>query len=134
VAGCGARLRILGVRVERHAGRVAVAVSLGHDGETATGQADRPAAESETPRVAAEATLDALRQIAPTRAHWALEDAVVSAMSAGHAVIVDVVLEAEGREEHLIGSALSASVPLAEVAARAVIDAVERRLGWLIRT
>jgi len=59
---------------------------------------------------------------------------VRGAMTAGRGVIVDVVLETEDREEHLIGSALSASVPLAEVAARAVIDAVERRLGWLIRT
>ena len=129
-----ARLRILGVRVGRHAGRVAVAVSLGHNGEVATGQVDRPAAEAEAPRVAAEATLEALRQIAPARTRWALEHVVVSAMTAGRAVIVDVVLETEDREEHLIGSALSPSAPLEEAVARAVVDAVDRRLGWLIRT
>ena len=129
-----ARLRILGVRVERHAGRVAVAVSLGSDGEVATGQVDRPAADAEAPHVAAEATLEALRQIAPVRTRWALEHAVVSAMTAGQAVIVDVVLEVEDREEHLIGSALSRSAPLEEAAAQAVLDAVGRRLGWLSRT
>ena len=129
-----ARLRVLGVRVGRHAGRVAVAVSLGHNGEVATGQVDRPAAETEAPHVAAEATLEALRQIAPLRARWALKQAVISAMTAGRGVIVDVVLETEDREEHLIGSALSPSAPLEEAAARAVVDAVERRLGWLIRT
>lgn len=129
-----ARLRILGVRVERHAGRVAVAVSLGRDGEAATGQVDRPAAEAEAPRVAAEAALEALRQIAPVRARWALAQAVISTMTAGCVVIVDVVLETEDRTEHLIGSALSPSAALEEAAARAVVDAVDRRLGWLIRT
>lgn len=131
-----ARLRILGVRVERRAGRVAVAVTLGRDGEVATGQVDRPVveAEAEAPRVAAEAALEALRQIAPARTRWVLEHAVISAMTAGRAVIVDVVLQTEDREEHLIGSALSPSAPLEEAAARAVVDAVDRRLGWLIRT
>jgi hypothetical protein len=129
-----ARLRILEVRVDRRAGRVAAAVSLGYDGGTATGQIDRPATEAEAPHVAAEATLEALRQIAPARTRWALEHAVISAMTAGRAVIVDVVLETEDREEHLIGSALSSSGPLEEAAARAVVDAVDRRLSWLSRT
>lgn len=129
-----ARLRILGVRVERHAGRVAVAVILGHDGEVATGQVDRTAAAAEAPRVAAEAALEALRQIAPARTRWALRTTAVSAVTAGQAVTVDVLLETEDREEHLIGSALSPSAPLEEAAARAVVDAVDRRLGWLIRT
>lgn len=129
-----ARLRILRVRVERHEGCVAVAVSLGHDGEVATGQVDGPEAEAEGARVAAEATLEALRQIAPVPARWTLAHAVTSTMAAGRAVLVDVVLETEDREEHLIGSALRPSAPLEEIAARAVVDAVDRRLGWLIRT
>ena len=129
-----ARLRILRVRVERHEGCVAVAVSLGHDGEVATGQVDRPEAEAEGARMAAEATLEALRQIAPVTARWTLAHAVTSTMAAGRAVLVDVVLETEDREEHLIGSALRPSAPLEEIAARAVVDAVDRRLGWLIRT
>jgi hypothetical protein len=129
-----ARLRILGVRVERHAGRVAVAVSLGYDGAVATGQVDRTAAEAESPRVAAEAALEALRQIAPARTRWALKTTAVTAVTAGRAVIVDVLLETEDREELLIGSALSPPAPLEEAAARAVVDAADRRLGWLIRT
>ena len=129
-----ARLRILEVRVERQFGRVAVAVSLGHDGEVATGQVDRPAADDEAPRVAAEAALEALRQIAPARTRWALKETVVSGVTAGRAVIVYVTLETEDREEHLVGSALSPGSPLEETAARAVVDAVDRRLGWLIRT
>jgi hypothetical protein len=49
-------------------------------------------------------------------------------------VIVHVTVETEDREEHLVGSALGPTPPLEETAARAVVDAVDRRLGWLIRT
>ncbi len=129
-----ARLRILRVRVERHSGRVAVAVTLGRDGELATGQVDRQAGDADVPRVAAEAALEALRQIAPARAHWTLREAVVGRVAADRAVIVHVTLATEDREEQLIGSALSPGPPLEEAAARAVVDAVDRRLGWLIRT
>jgi len=129
-----ARLRILGIRVERGSGRVAVAVSLGHDGEMATGHVDRPAADDEAPRVAAEAALEALRQIAPARTRWTLKETVVGGVSAGRAVIVHVTVETEDREEHLVGSALSPAPALEEAAVQAVVDAVDRRLGWLIRT
>lgn len=129
-----ARLRIIEVRVERQYGRVAVAVSLGHDGALATGQVDRPAADDDTPRIAAEAAIEALRQIAPAGTRWALKDAAVSHVTTGRAVIVHVIVETEDQEEHLVGSALSSAPPLEEAAARAVVDAVDRRLGWLIRT
>jgi hypothetical protein len=129
-----ARLRIVEVRVERQFGHVAVAVSLGHDGAMATGQVARPAGDDDAPRIAAEAALEALRQLAPARTRWALKDAAVSRVPAGRAVIVHVTVETEDREEHLVGSALGPTPPLEETAARAVVDAVDRRLGWLIRT
>ncbi len=129
-----ARLRILEVRVERHAGRVAVAVNLGHNGEVARGQVDRPVAEAYTPQLAAEAALEALRRIAPAHTRWVLGQALISTLAPGRAVIVDVVMETEGSEEHLIGSALSTSAALEEAAALAVVRAVERRWGWFIRT
>jgi hypothetical protein len=129
-----ARLRILAVRVERQFERVAVAVSLGYGGEMATGHVDWPAADDDAPRVAAEATLEALRQIAPARTRWALQRAVVSGVSGRRAVVVHVTVETEDRAEHLVGSALSPAPPLEEAAAHAVVDAVDRRLGWLIRT
>lgn len=129
-----ARLRILGVRVERQFGRVTAAVSLGHDGQAATGQVDRAAAEAEIPRIAAEAALEALRQIAPAGVRWVLQETAVTQMAAGRVVIVQVTVETEDRQEHLVGSALSVAPPLEEAAARAVVQAVDRRLGWLIRT
>lgn len=127
-----ARLRVLGVRVERHAGRIVATVTLGRNGGVATGQVERPAAEG--PRAAAEAAVEALRQIAPAGTRWALAHAGVSAVRAGRAVIVQIDLETEDGAEHLIGSSLSHSTALEEAAARAVVDAVDRRLGWLIRT
>lgn len=129
-----ARLRIAGVRVERQAGRVGVTVSLGHEGGVVTGQVDRPAGDAQTPSLAAEAALDALRQIAPPQTRWALDGTVTRAVAVGHAVIVEVILETEGGEEHLIGSALSTFGSLEDAAAQAVLDAVERRLGWYERT
>jgi len=110
-----------------------VAVSLGHDGSVVTGRIDRPAAEAQAIQVAAEAALDALRQVAPAGTRWALEQITVQALLTGQAVIAHIVLETEGAPEHLVGSALSRSGPLEEAAAEAVLDAVERRWGWFAK-
>lgn len=128
-----ARLAVVGVRVERAPGQVAVAVSLGHDGGVVTGRASRPTVEAQPAQVAAEAALDAVRQVAPAPNRWALEQVAVQSLLAGQAVVAHVLLEMEGSTEHLIGSALSRSAPLEEAAAAAVLDAVERRLGWLAK-
>lgn len=124
------RLRVAGVRVERTLGRVAAAVTLGFDGGGVIGRADRPAGESQIVQAAAEAALDAVRQVAPGQTRWVLEQIAVQSLVAGQAVVASVLLETEGKVEHLIGSALSRSGPLEETAAEAVLDAVERRLGW----
>lgn len=128
------RLRVVGVRVERTPGHVAVAVSLGHDAGAVTGRFDRPAADAQAVQVAAEAALDALRQVAPSGTRWALEQVSVQSLLAGQAVVAHILLETEGAPEHLIGSALSRAGPLEEAAAEAVVDAVERRLGWFTKT
>lgn len=127
------RLRVVGVRVERAPGRVAAAVSLGYDGGVVIGRADRPAAETQIAQVAGEAALDAVRQVAPGQTRWVLEQIAVQSLLAGQAVVAHVLLETEGAPEHLIGSALSRSGPLEDAAAEAVVNAVERRLGWFVR-
>lgn len=128
------RLGVVGVRVERAPGHVAVTVSVGYDGGVVTGRAGRQAVEAQPVQVAAEAALDVVRKIAPAPARWALEQIAVQSLLAGQAVIAHVLLETEGSSEHLIGSALSRSAPLEEAAAEAVLDAVERRLGWLVKS
>jgi len=127
------RLRVVGVRVERAPGRVAAAVSLGYDGGVVIGRADRAAAESQIAQVAGEATLDAVRQVAPGHTSWVLKQITVQSLLAGQAVVAHVLLETEGSPEHLIGSALSRSGPLEDAAAEAVLNAVERRLGWFVK-
>lgn len=126
------RLRVAGVRVERAPGRVAATVTLGHDGGSVTGRAERPAGEAQLVQAAAEAALEAVRQIAAGRTRWSLEQIAVETLLAGQAVVASIRLEAEGTAEHLIGSALSRSGPLEEAAAEAVLNAVERRLGWFV--
>lgn len=84
-------------------------------------------------QVAAEATLEALRQIAPPGPRWSLEQVSVQSLLAGQAVVAHILLETEGATEHLIGSALSRAGPLEEAAAEAVVDAVERRLSWFTK-
>jgi len=127
------RLRVVGVRVERVSGRVAVVVSLGYDGAVVTGRADRATGETQTIQVAAEAVLEAIRQVAPGQTRWGLEQVAIQPMLGGPAVVAHILLEAEGTSEHLIGSALGRSGPLEEAAAEAVLDAVERRLGWFTK-
>ncbi|MDQ7844078.1 MAG: hypothetical protein QN141_06260 [Armatimonadota bacterium] len=128
------RLRIAGVRLERGPGRVSVTVSLGHDGAVITGRADRAGGEVQTVPIAAEAALNAVRQVAPGRARWGLEQAMVQPLAGGQAVVVHILLETEeGASEHLIGSALGRRGPLEEAAAEAVLDAVERRLSGLVK-
>jgi len=123
----------VGVRLERGPERVSVTVSLGHDGAVLTGRADRAGGEGQTVPVAAEAALEAIRQVAPGRARWGLEQVIVQPMVSGQAVVAHILLEAEGTSEHLVGSALGRQGPLEEAAAEAVLDAVERRLGWLVQ-
>ncbi|HET6380970.1 MAG TPA: hypothetical protein VFH63_08050 [candidate division Zixibacteria bacterium] len=108
-------------------------MSLGYDGGVVIGRAERPAGEAQIPVAAAEAALDAVRQLAPAPTRWVLGQIAIQPMLAGQAVVASVVLETEGSTEHLIGSALSRSGPIEEAAAEAVLDAVERRLGRFIR-
>jgi hypothetical protein len=126
------RLRVAGVRVERAPGRVAATVILDHGGGTVTGRAERASGDSQAVAAVAEAALDAVRQIAPAHTRWALEQVVVQSLLAGRAVVASVLLETEGIAEHLVGSALSRAGPLEDAAADAVVNAVERRLGWFI--
>lgn len=125
---------MVGVRVEHTPGRVAVAVSLTSGSAVVSAQVERAAAESQGLQVAAEATLEAVRQTAPPGTQWVLQHAASTPMAAGTAVVAHVLLETERGQEHLIGSALSTSGRLEEAAAQAVVDAVDRRLSWYLRT
>lgn len=128
-----ARLRVADVRVERTPERVAVRVSLMHGEAALAAEVERPAAEAQGVVVAAEAALEAVRQAVPPGTRWGLQQATKQSVAAGVAVVVNIVLETERGREHLVGSAFSRAGPLEEIAAHAVVDAVERRLAGFLR-
>lgn len=128
------RLRVAGVRVERMSGRIAVTVGLMHGEATLTASVERPAAESQGVQVAAEAALEALRQVAPSGTRFVLLRTANLTMNAGPAVVTQVLVETPRGHEQLVGSALCRGRPLEDAAAEAVLDAVGRRLIWLLRT
>lgn len=130
----GAGLRVTAVRVEHTPGHVAVTVKLTRGTTTLTARIDRPAVESQGVQVAAEAALEAIRQVMPRGARLVLHRAVSQAMTAGAAVITHIVAETQQGQEHLVGSALSRGGPLEDAAVEAVVDAVDRRLTRYLQT
>ncbi len=128
-----ARLRVAGVRVERTPGRVAVTVNLLHDDSVLTARVERPAGESGGVQVAAEAAVEAVRQLAPAGTTFILQRATSHPVSAGPAVVTHIVVDSPRGQEHLVGSALGRGGPLEDAAVAAVIDAIDRRLAWFLR-
>lgn len=88
-----ARLRVAGVRVERTPGRVAVTVNLLHNGTVVTARVERPAGESGGVQVAAEAAVQAVRQVAPPDTTFVLQRATSELVGAGPAVVTHVVVD-----------------------------------------
>ena len=131
--GMMARLRVAGVRVERTPGRVAVSVNLLHNDTMLSARVERPAGESAGVQVAAEAAVEAVRKAAAPGIAFTLHRASSHLVSAGPAVVTHIVVETPGGQEHLIGSALGRGGPLEDAAVAAVVDAVDRRLAWLLR-
>lgn len=129
-----ARLRVGGVRVERTPGRVAVSVNLLHDDTVLSARVERPAGESAGVQVAAEAAVEAVRKAAPPGTVFTLQRASSHLVSAGPAVVAHVVIDTPIGQEHLVGSALGRGGPLEDAAVAAVVDAVDRRLAWLLRS
>ncbi len=131
--GMMARLRVAGVRVERTPGRVAVSVNLLHNDTMLSARVERPAGESAGVQVAAEAAVEAVRKAAPPGTAFTLQRASSYLVSAGPAVVTHIVVETPRGQEHLVGSALGRGGPLEDAAVAAVVDAVDRRLAWLLR-
>lgn len=128
-----AHLRVAGVRVERTPGHVAVTVNLFHDDTALSARVERPASESGGVQVAAEAALEAIRQVTPPGTTLMLQRATNQPVSIGSAVVAHIMVETVGGQEYLVGAALRRDGPLEDAAAAAVVDALDRRLTWLLR-
>ncbi len=108
-------------------------VNLLLDDTVLTARVERPAGESGGVQVAAEAAVQAVRQAAPPDTTFVLQRASSELVGNGPAVVTHVVVDTPRGQEHLVGSALGRGGPLEDAAVAAVLDAVDRRLAWLLQ-
>jgi hypothetical protein len=111
---------------------ITVTLALPDDDEvTFSGRASGPYSRHHSLRLAAQATVDALNQTIAARHIFSLED-VKLVVAAGYELVVAVValITPRGEEETLVGAALMLYEPV-EAAARATLQATNRRLGRL---
>lgn len=122
------RTLLAGMTLQSGLGRSSVSVALSWGGRTATGHADGAATARGLHRLAAEATLHALGQLHPELPTGDLEAVEVREMGAGRVALVSVVQRSSNRDDVLVGTANVRAAGEYDAVARAVLDAVNRRL------
>jgi hypothetical protein len=130
--GTTTRPRIVTVQAQSTQFRTAVQVTLGTDDDERTGFAEGSIAASARPRLLADATLDALRQLLPAAECLDIDTAQVNRAGAHDVVVVLLVSVDPPYERHLSGSAL-VHQSADDAVVRAVLDATNRRLPLLAR-
>ena len=126
------RPRIVTVQAQSSGFRTAVQVTLGTVEDERTGYAEGSIAASARPRLLAEATLDALRQLEPVAERLDVDTALVTRAGAHDVVVVLLVSVDPPHERHLSGSAIVYQ-HADDAVVRAVLDATNRRLPNLAR-
>lgn len=126
------RPRIVTVQAQSSGFRTAVQVTLGTVEDERTGYAEGSIAASTRPRILAEATLDALRQLEPAAECLDVDTALVTRAGAHDVVVVLLVTVDPPHERHLSGSAIVYQ-HADDAVVRAVLDATNRRLPNLAR-
>jgi hypothetical protein len=126
------RTRVLTVQSQSTGLRTTVQVTLTTGDDERTGYAEGSVAVSARPRLVAEATLDALRQIEPAAECLDVDTAQISRAGSRDIVIVLLVSVEPPLERHLSGSAIVHQVA-DDAVVRAVLDATNRRLSHLAR-
>lgn len=111
--------------------RTTVEVTLRHDDEEHTGSATGPAVASARFRLVGEATIDAIEQTFPSMPPIALDAVSVNTVGTREVVVAVVATAGDrGGEDLNVGSALSNS-NIDDAAVKAVLNALNRRLGSL---
>jgi hypothetical protein len=123
------RVGLMGVSVSRDGHRHTVEVTLSWRGIKAVGWESGSASTSATHRQVALATLAALRQIDPSIEPADVETATVSHLGGRDVASVTLIVLDPPREEVLAGSAVVGATGVPDALARAVLDALNRRLG-----
>jgi hypothetical protein len=126
------RPRIVTVQAQSTGLRTAVQVTLGTPDDERTGFAEGSIAATARPRLLAEATLDALRQLEPVAECLDVDTALVTRAGAHDVVVVLLVSVDPPHERHLSGSAIVYQ-HADDAVVRAVLDATNRRLPNLAR-
>jgi hypothetical protein len=112
------------------ADRVAVAVTLGWAEEMYEGTATGPADTAQRARLVGEATLRAIEAMSAGRARYDLT--AVGTSDLGPVKIALVQVRELGWSDYLIGSALIREGDPASATAKAVLDAVNRRISRVL--
>jgi hypothetical protein len=125
----GRRAAILRIEEDTDGDGADVAVTLGWDGEEIRGTAAGGPDDARRARIVGEATLQAIEEITAETDGFRLIDTTLA--SAGGVDIAIVVVEDPGLVGHpLIGAAVICEGNRNLAAARATLDAVNRRLGF----
>lgn len=126
------RPRILSVQAQSSGLRTTVQVTLTSGDDERTGYAEGSIAVSARPRLLAEATLDALRQLEPAAESFHVDTAQIARAGSHDVAIVLLVSVDPPYERHLLGSAIVHQLS-DDAVVRAVLDATNRRLPHLAR-
>ena len=130
-APAGPRVVIGGISSEQNGLRTLVRVTLQRGETEGAGFAEGSIAASARPRLVAQATLDALRQLMPAAECADVELATVVRVGIREVALTSMVFVIPPHEDVVSGSALVRGANETEAVARAVLDATNRRLPQL---
>ena len=130
-AAAGPRVVIGGISSEQNGLRTLVRVTLQRGETEGAGFAEGSIAASARPRLVAQATLDALRQLLPAAECADVELATVVRIGIREVALASMVFVIPPHEDVVSGSALVRGANETEAVARAVLDATNRRLPQL---
>jgi hypothetical protein len=130
-APTGPRVVIGGISSEQNGLRNLVRVTLQRGEVEGAGFAEGSIAASARPRLVAQATLDALRQLLPAAECADIELATVVRVGIREVALTSMVFVIPPHEDVVSGSALVRGANETEAVARAVLDATNRRLPQL---
>ncbi|MFM7225739.1 MAG: hypothetical protein ACKOBG_11230 [Actinomycetota bacterium] len=125
------RASILAITAEANGLRSLVRVTIARDDEEAVGFAEGSIASTARHRLIAASTVDALRQLDPAAECIDVDHAQVVRVGAHDVAVVTVVFVVPPTEQMVSGSALVRAQGEADAVARAVLDATNRRLGYV---
>jgi hypothetical protein len=125
------RMILRGIVADQQGNRAVLRVRLGRGDTEKVGTAEGSLASTARLRLAAVATLDALRQLVPAAGDADIETATVVRSIERDVAVVNVVFSMQTHEEVLSGSAIVRDAGDVDAIVRAVLDATNRRLPAL---